>query len=58
MKVCIEMWYMLNNEEPNRGPSIETNSEWSARETMDIFNNRLHHKVTIGSRKEHNLSSM
>ena len=57
-KVYREMWYVLNNKEPNRGSSKETNSEWSARETMNIFNSRLHHKVTISSRKGHNCSSI
>ena len=46
-KICEWIQYMSENKESDRNTSREVDNEWSARETMDIFDSRLYHKVAI-----------
>ena len=49
---------MSENEEQNGGTSRKAEVEQGTRETMNISNSGLYHKVTISSQKEYNSSSL
>ena len=40
------MWHISEDEEQYRGTSREVEVEWGVRETIDLSNSGLHHKVT------------
>ena len=49
---------MSKNEEQGRGTGGEIEIEGSTGEAVDASNGRLHYKVTSGSRKRCDISSM
>ena len=52
------MWYILENEESDRGTSGKVDDKWSFREAVNTFNNRLHYKVTISSWRKYDPGSL
>ena len=49
---------MSENEEQGRNTSGKVNDKWGTREDVDVSDSGFHHKVTVSSRKEHDIGSM
>ena len=57
-KVYRWMWLIPDDKKPYKSTSRETDDKWDAKETMDISDSWIYHKITISSRKWYNLGSM
>ena len=57
-KICGRIYYISEDRESNKNTNRKANCEQSIRETMNIFDSRLYHKVTINSQEKCNLSSL
>ena len=57
-KVCRWMWLVLEDKELYKSTSRETDGKWGTRETIDISDSWLYHKITISSREWCNLGSI
>ena len=41
-----------------KATSRKVEVEWSTRKTIDIFDSKFHHKITVSSREQYNSSSL
>jgi len=48
-KIYRWLWYVLENEELDRGTSREIEVEWDTRKVINILDGRLYNQVTISS---------
>ena len=57
-KICGRIQFVSEDKEQDRRSSRKVEAERGTRETVDISNSRLHHKVTGGSWERCNLSGL
>ena len=58
MGIYRRLWYVSKDKEQDRDTNREVEVEWDSRKTIDISDSRLDYKVTIGSWKKCNHSSL